>query len=225
MLAVISTIVCIGALGGLLTAESSGAVRERYTFKPIASLGFVLVALLGGALTADAPVFCLWIVIGLVLGALGDIALMLPGRRAFLTGLVSFLAGHIAYIIGFHYLTPISSWTNPTALIPVIFTIPVLLWLWPHLGSMKGPVIAYVIVITTMVVGALAVLMADDPGGLTTREVHALVGGAVLFYISDLAVARQRFVVESPTNRMWGLPAYYGGQLLLAWSAVWASGA
>jgi len=40
--------------------------------------------------------------------------------------------------------------------------------------------------------------------------------GAALFYLSDLAVARQRFVHEDFINRALGLPTYYLGQLLLA---------
>jgi uncharacterized membrane protein YhhN len=44
--------------------------------------------------------------------------------------------------------------------------------------------------------------------------------GAVAFYLSDLAVARERFVVSSRWNPTWGLPLYYGGQLLLASTVV-----
>jgi uncharacterized membrane protein YhhN len=51
-----------------------------------------------------------------------------------------------------------------------------------------------------------------------------LVGGAVLFFVSDVAVARDRFVEPSWKNRAWGLPAYYAGQLLLAWGALFARG-
>jgi uncharacterized membrane protein YhhN len=44
----------------------------------------------------------------------------------------------------------------------------------------------------------------------------ALWVGALLFYVSDLAVARNRFVAPGFANRAWGLPAYYAGQMLLA---------
>jgi hypothetical protein len=37
-----------------------------------------------------------------------------------------------------------------------------------------------------------------------------------MFYVSDLAVARQRFVAQSWTNKLWGLPLYFGAQLVLA---------
>ncbi|MEN8163997.1 MAG: lysoplasmalogenase family protein [Acidobacteriota bacterium] len=40
--------------------------------------------------------------------------------------------------------------------------------------------------------------------------------GATLFFLSDLAVARHRFVKEAFLNRAIGLPAYYAGQMLLA---------
>jgi uncharacterized membrane protein YhhN len=40
--------------------------------------------------------------------------------------------------------------------------------------------------------------------------------GAVLFYLSDLAVARDRLVAKTFGSRTWGLPAYYFGQFLLA---------
>jgi hypothetical protein len=36
--------------------------------------------------------------------------------------------------------------------------------------------------------------------------------------IADLAVARDRFVAPSFASKLCGLPAYYAGQLLLAWS-------
>ena len=42
--------------------------------------------------------------------------------------------------------------------------------------------------------------------------------GATAFFLSDIAVARNRFVAPGFTNRAWGLPLYYVGQVLLALS-------
>ena len=39
------------------------------------------------------------------------------------------------------------------------------------------------------------------------------------FYLSDLAVARDRFVSPGFANALWGLPLYYVAQLLFAYSA------
>jgi hypothetical protein len=40
--------------------------------------------------------------------------------------------------------------------------------------------------------------------------------GASLFAISDLSVARDRFVARAFVNRLWGLPLYFAAQLILA---------
>jgi hypothetical protein len=44
---------------------------------------------------------------------------------------------------------------------------------------------------------------------------------AVAFYISDVSVARDRFVAPGFGNRIWGLPLYYAAQLLFALSTGW----
>ena len=45
-----------------------------------------------------------------------------------------------------------------------------------------------------------------------------IVSGATLFAISDLFVARNRFVKAESINRIIGLPIYYIAQLMLAYS-------
>ena len=99
--------------------------------------------------------------------------------------------------------------TDPLAAALVAAAV-VLRWLWPRLGSMRIPVIGYVAVITAMVLGGVAVRNASL---LATA-------GAIAFYASDLAVARDKFVVKDVWNRAIGLPLYYGAQLLIAWSVV-----
>ena len=54
-------------------------------------------------------------------------------------------------------------------------------------------------------------------GAIALRNPRFL-AGAVLFFASDLGVARDKFVAPGFPNRAWGLPAYYAGQLLIAWS-------
>jgi hypothetical protein len=67
-------------------------------------------------------------------------------------------------------------------------------------------------VISVMVVAALATFGAHGNG--------AIVVGALAFYASDLSVARDRFVVHEFVNRLWGLPLYFGAQLVLAYSTM-----
>lgn len=185
----IATIVCAMACLGLVAAERTHH-RARFVAKPLASAAFIAAGL-------GAPPLVL---AGLVLGALGDVALLF--ERGFLPGLGVFLLGHLAYAVAFPPVVPV--WLLP----PAIGGVLALVWLGPHLGSMKLPVIAYVAAIVAMVAGALA----------TDNLVLKL--GAIAFFASDLSVARDKFVQKAWINRAWGLPAYYAGQLLIAWATT-----
>jgi uncharacterized membrane protein YhhN len=184
----IATIVCAVACLALVAAERTHH-PARYVAKPVASAAFIVAGL-------HAPPL---ILIGLVLGALGDVALLF--ERGFLPGLVAFLFGHLAYVAAF---PPHDAWLIP----PALAGLGALAWLWPHLGKLRVPVIAYVAAIVAMVGGALA------------TNHHILWIGSIAFFASDLSVARDKFVERAWMNRVWGLPAYYGGQLLIAWAIV-----
>ena len=133
----------------------------------------------------------------------------------FFLGLVSFLVGHIFYVICFFYTAP------PTALalwgaLPIsIVNLMIFFRLKPHLGDMMLPVLAYIVVITIMVCGVFSLLLEPELG-LSGRILAFF--GALSFYVSDLFVARDRFVKKEPINRILGLPLYFGGQFLLAFS-------
>jgi uncharacterized membrane protein YhhN len=86
------------------------------------------------------------------------------------------------------------------------------LWLRPHVErAMTAPVLAYMVAISVMIIGAGAAGEAGGSGWILI--------GALGFYLSDLAVARNQFVIDSLVNRIWGLPLYYAAQLTLAWTA------
>ena len=206
---IISALACLV----LVAAEHRHARTVRMIAKPIASLAFIAVGVLAASGVWND--YQIWVVIGLVLGAVGDIALLGKSSRAFLAGLGAFLLGHIAYIVAFAQLAPVESWLDIRAAVPVVAGGAVLAYLWPRLGTMRLPVIAYVVAIVTMMSAAIAaarVPAVPEPNRML------LVAGAALFFASDFAVARDRFIGASFTNRAWGLPAYYAGQLLIAWS-------
>jgi uncharacterized membrane protein YhhN len=73
-------------------------------------------------------------------------------------------------------------------------------------GKLRGPVMAYIVVITGMV--ALA-------AGSRSAWIAA---AATAFFVSDLSVARDRFVAPGFGNRLWGLPLYYSAQILFVLS-------
>jgi len=215
------TIVSILGCGLLVFAEYRGLARLRVTAKLLASFAFVMLGLealeLGLSPYAE---FAAAILVGLVLGAIGDAALLGHGKRWFLAGLVAFLCGHIAYVVAVSFVLPPSAWLADAGLLaalPVSVGGAALVHLWPKLGSMKIPVILYVITIATMVIAAIAVARGTT---LPEPHRHLFVTGAALFFVSDLAVARDRFVARTFANKAWGLPAYYAGQLLIAWTLV-----
>ena len=91
-----------------------------------------------------------------------------------------------------------------------IVAIAILRWLWPHLpDGMRPAVAAYVIAISLMVILASGTITGFGP---------QLAIGAVMFAVSDIFVARERFVTSSVANRLWGLPLYYAAQIVLALS-------
>jgi hypothetical protein len=45
-----------------------------------------------------------------------------------------------------------------------------------------------------------------------------IIAGALCFYVSDIFIARHRFIKEEYLNRLLGLPLYYTGQFILAFS-------
>jgi uncharacterized membrane protein YhhN len=196
---------------GLLACEAREAKRPALAFKAAASAGFVATALALGVL--DRGAFGSFVLAGLVLSAAGDVALALQGHRSFLFGLVAFLLGHVAYIAACAATVPGGQWFAPVAALPVLATAAVYVVLSSRLGTMRAPVIAYMATITVMVIGAMAFRRSNAAHG------DEFLLGALLFYVSDFSVARDRFVRRAFVNRAWGLPAYYAGQLLLAWAA------
>ena len=133
----------------------------------------------------------------------------------FLCGLISFLMGHVFYAGSFFYAADLSSWTWAGGAVGMVAGGSVIIWLRPHLGSMKLAVMAYIVVITVMLIGAWTVL---GDTGLKFLGRLLIFSGAVSFYVSDLFVARDRFLKIKFQNRLLGLPLYYFGQFLLAFS-------
>ena len=210
-----NTVIIIAAtilLAGLLYFENNGNLKGKLPTKTILSCLFILAAVLQ---PRPLPGYFFIMLLGLMFCLGGDVFLALPQERMFLLGLVSFLLGHVCYVLGFFYVAELNLWTWVGGGAGLAVSGLVFFWLRPHLGSMLGPVIAYIVVITVMVIGAFTVF--GDAGLNLTGRVMVLFG-AVSFYFSDLFVARDRFLKPEFTNRLIGLPLYYGGQFLLAFS-------
>jgi len=202
--------VTLVALAFLLVAESRDWRLGVWLFKPTAAAGFIAAALAAGALDSIHGAYGLWVLLALVLCFGGDVLLIPRDRPAvFRAGILSFLLGHLAFGVAF-IVRGVDATALLAASIPVgIGAVAVLRWLSPSLpADFRIAVYAYVVVISGMAVLALSAWSAVG---------DARIGiGAVMFFVSDLAVARQRFVTSSIWNARWGLPLYFGGQLVLA---------
>ena len=200
---------CIFCVFVLLWAKYRGDARLRWIAKPAASAAFVAAAFAGGA--ADSA-YGAWVLAALELCLFGDVLLIPAGQKTFLAGMGAFAAGHAAYIAAFLTGEP-----APTGLFlagagaMAVFAALSLRWLWPHLGAFRAPVAIYTAIIAAMVVASF---LAAPPGSAAPSAL--VIAGAVGFAVSDLAVARDKFVAQGFFNRAWGLPLYYGAQLLLA---------
>jgi uncharacterized membrane protein YhhN len=194
------------ALAVLLYADARESRPLRWVAKPLASAGFVGVALAGGAL---ATPYGRVVLVGLALCWLGDVLLIPLDRRIFRIGILAFLLGHVAFVAAFlvRGVAPVGLAASLVGVVPAAGL--ALRWLAPHVpAGFRLPVRAYVAVISAMVVCAA--------GTVASAWSAVLLAGALLFYASDLCVARERFVAHAFANRAVGLPLYYGGTLLLA---------
>ena len=210
--AVLAVVACAVFVGGLLVAERRQAGLARAVCKLGASSAFVAFAVSLGAATTTYGALVL---AALLLSWVGDALLLSDAERVFLGGLAAFLLAHVAYTVAF--------WTSGPPGLAFLLALPcfgavgvlTLRWLWPHLDAGdRGPVFAYVVVIVVMCAAATGYSRA------AASVVPAI--GAACFMASDLAVARDRFVVRSVANRLWGLPLYFLAQLLLAWTVTLA---
>jgi uncharacterized membrane protein YhhN len=203
-------LVTLAGLAALLLSEWRGLRAGVWIAKLVASTGFLGAALAAGAMNSSYGRF---VFAGLALSWLGDLLLIPKQKAAFLGGLVAFLLGHVAYATAF-VVRGVS--IGALVVAAVLLAVPLvasLRWLGPHVkGAMQMPVRAYVAAISSMVMCAAGtVWKVGDP---------VILLGAAAFYVSDLAVARDHFVVRSFTNKLWGLPLYFGAQLLLAWTVA-----
>ena len=199
-------------LPGLLYYENRVNQKGLLLTKTVLSLLFVIAALVQ---PHPIPVYYYCLLGGLTFCLGGDIFLVLRQKMMFLFGLIFFLIGNIFYIFGFFYVAQSSQWTWVGSLTVMVISVWIYFWLRPYLGSMKAPVVLYVIIITIMLSGAWSVL-GDSKLAQSGRIM--VFAGALSFYFSDIFVARDRFLRKEFLNRLIGLPMYYIGQFLLAFS-------
>ncbi len=138
----------------------------------------------------------------------GDLLLLGSSRLLFLSGLSAFLLGHCAFVAHFIFHLELSSPRWGALFASLLFAHLVWRWLKSHLkGFLKKAVFTYIVIITFML--NFATTFALNGGG----TLCAL--GVWMFAVSDLCVARERFIQSSLLNRAIGLPLYFLAVVLL----------
>lgn len=176
--------------------------------------------------TAAAALLAIWgwqigaaplAILGVALGALGDLFLSRPGDRAFLAGMAAFALGHLAYAALFVAgMSGGAGW--PVTLAVLALALSTEVWLAPHTGALRWPVRGYVVVITVMLWTAVSPSLAPAWPWVAL--------GALLFAASDLLLGVERFVLHSPRPRavasvlLW--PLYWLAQVLIVGTSVGA---
>ncbi len=197
--AILAVALVLAGLAGHLWADATGRPRARAALKLVASCGFVAL----GALSVHDR-FGQLVLVALCLSAVGDALLLSAAERWVLGGVGAFRLAHVAYAGAF---VPGSRVWPAAVALAIAAGAAVMAWLWRRLGTMRIPVLAY-----TAVISAMLVLGVGSANPLVPW-------GALLFYLSDLTVARDRFVRRELVNRVVGLPLYYAAQVVLALSA------
>lgn len=193
------------ALVAMLAAKSLGIGDYGLYAKMAASTAFVAAGFAAGGLRTN---YGRAVLVALFFSWWGDLFLGLSGF--FLYGLVAFLLGHVFFAVAFLLHGVRWSWVRAAAAALVVVVGAVVLWLGDKPGDLLYPVYAYMAVISLMV--------ALSFGARGAGASWWLVAGAVLFYCSDLFVARHRFVTQEAINGLIGLPLYFGAQWVFAYT-------
>ncbi len=185
--------------------------RLEYFAKPAVMLA--LLAWIGLNNGFQGPM--LWFALGVIFSLGGDVFLMLP-REQFILGLISFLLGHVCYWIGFNSTGLFFNF--PLAILALVVAAAasqVYLRIAAGLHSsqqdtLRIPVLIYTVVISLMLISALATLIRPD-----WRFSAAAIAssGALLFFISDSLLAWNKFVKPIPNGRLYSIIPYHLGQI------------
>ena len=201
-LAVVAAI-AVAEMTGL---DASGFSLANESWRLLASTCFVAVALVG-VLSHGLSRYGNLVLAGLAFCWVGDVV----GPLNFMCGVASFLVGHCFFAAGFvargitrkRVLGPALFYTAAGAAVSV--------WLLPHVPRQNMPmIVAYMAVISVMAALAWSVK--------PTRREWIIGVAALVFYVSDIFVARGQYVASDSLNIIMCYPLYYGACMMLAFS-------
>ena len=199
--------ICLFAAAGYIVASWYGKKVIAGASKAVASFTFIVLAIVN---QASATGYGQYVLFALALSLIGDLCLLSRKSHFLLAGIAAFFFAHVAFIAAFAQLDLSRTFFVIALVCTTIAAYFVLKWLWKYLNRpYRVAVTAYSLVIIVMASLAIA-----------ANSVPLLGIAAILFVVSDVSVARDRFVRHDIVNKAWGLPLYYIAQLLFAASVI-----
>ena len=190
----------------VLIAILSGIPLLYLIAKPL-----LMITLLAYFLSASKgyPGWRILVVFALVFSWGGDVFLMMDDM--FVAGLASFLVAHVFYIIAYQKTGAAKGKIRPFDLIAFALYGIALMWiLYPGLGGMLIPVLAYALVLITMGVWA-----HKRRGATVAASFKYVSTGVILFVISDSLIAINMFAFDVPGERLLVMSTYITAQFLI----------
>ena len=202
-----------------IRAEYAGKMAKATALKGMASFFFVLLGFL--CYRENPSPFGKLVMIGLVLGMLGDILLNLRNQfeggksmKIFAVGILAFLCGHFLYIAALlncskRILLPailVTALLSVTAIPPLMKRITA-----PNKGL---KVFGYVYLVTVIAMFSCAAVLLAMTGATAANAVFTI--GGLLFVFSDFIMIYYSFGKKIKPLRAINLLSYYTGQLLIA---------
>ena len=195
------SILCVAFAFANVYADWISSRRLVPVTKVAASASFLVLGALGLGISDYGNL----VVAALALSCVGDVLLGSRTKRALIAGIGAFLIAHLAYAAAFSTLQLNKLGFFAALIVWTFVTVLVILRLWPRLDKhYRVAVIAYCVAIVSMVSFAAATLLP------------LIAVAACMFAASDISVARDRFIVHSISNKIWGIPLYYLAQVLFA---------
>lgn len=215
MLWMLLSAAALSALLAIACEERRGGRHAAFfALKPLTTL--LILAAAASAESAD-PAYRQGICIALALSMCGDIALMFAGNAAFMAGLGSFLIAHGVFV--WVFLADGAAAPPLWTAVVVLAALAYFVWLLPRTGPLKIPVVIYGVVLVAMsLVAAGRLEWRQDSSGLLA------LGGALVFLVSDSALAACQFWRPYPRAQTLILSTYWTAIALLA-ASVAGSGA
>lgn len=199
-----------GTLAVLSAPWAIDAAWLNFLFKPLTTALIIVYAWGRGR---RQPGLRRWVLVGLGLSLVGDVALMWP--QGFLLGLGGFLLAHLAYLWAFTREQRFAASPWPFVGYTVLAAV-VLVKLWPGVpAALRGPVLAYVACVVSMAAQSAVVAIVARGTPAAARGRGLALGGA-LFLGSDMLLAINRFAAPLPLSGLWILLTYWLGQWLIA---------